>query len=142
MPPSSLPLAFWPARCQFPKDMPDEFPLPTSSVRTLLKHHLRDACGLIEEAFSEGGSGSPWRSGCPVLSLLTGCDGIGELRLVLGSPRAGKSSLAASLVSRLIDDGGEVEHLAWFSLQESGAQTALRLLGLAAGMPWVRVRGR
>lgn len=117
--------------------MPGEIPSPTTPDRCLLKHRILEACGLIEGALCHCDSGSPWQGDGPGLSILT--RGGDELRVVLGPSGAGKTTLAASLVSRLIEDGGRDERLAWFSLQESGGQAALRLLCHATRMPLARV---
>jgi replicative DNA helicase len=121
--------------------MSNDSPPLGSPDLSLLKHRLMDAVGLIEEALSHGGSGSPWRGGSPGLGLLTHNDGAGELRVVLGASGAGKTTLAASLMSRLIEDGDRDEHLGWFSLQESAGLAALRLLCHSARMPLARVAG-
>jgi replicative DNA helicase len=112
-------------------------PLPDPHA---IRARLSEAIGLIEQALNRGKSSSPWVSGQgPDLSFVTDGGSGGELRVILGRARAGKTALAATLVSRLIKEEENGRGVAWFSLQESGARCALRLLCLATRMPLARV---
>lgn len=113
-------------------------PLPDPHA---IRARLSEVIGLIEQALSHGESSSPWASGQgPDLSFVTHGGGWGgELRVILGPARAGKTALAATSVSRLIREEENGRGVAWFSLQESGARCALRLLCLATDMPLARV---
>jgi hypothetical protein len=119
--------------------MTDDSPSPTPRDSSSLHCRILAAVSLIEEALCRGVSNSPWRSGGhPGLAILTEGGYGGELRLVLGPAGVGKTSLAASLISGMLKQE-QVDPIAWFSLQESAAQAALRLLCVAARMPLNRV---
>lgn len=119
--------------------MPDDPSSPPPRDPSSLHCRVLEAVSLIEEALCRGVSSSPWRGGGhPGLSFLTESGYGGELRLVLGPDGAGKTSLAASLISELVKEEQD-EFIAWFSLQESAALAALRLLCISTRMPLARV---
>jgi|JI6StandDraft_1071083.scaffolds.fasta_scaffold01460_4 replicative DNA helicase len=104
-----------------------------------LRAHLSEAIRLIEQEMAHGRSSSSWAGGHGLdLSFVTDRSCGGELRVILGPARAGKTALAATLVSRLIGEDSS-QGVAWFSLQESSPRCALRLLSHAACLPLERI---
>lgn len=110
---------------------------PTQPAPELLRHLVPGAIELIQEGFKRATSDSVWQSGDP--DLLTTSRQVHELRLVLGASGAGKTALAACLLSNLLENTKDPQPAAWFNFRETAAHSALRLLCLSSRVPLSRI---
>ncbi len=108
---------------------------PDPADRASLHDRMLEAVTQIEASLNRPGQG-PQRPCFPRwVSWLADDDDGGKLTVLACPQGDARSALATGIVSEFLKATRRVPSLAWFSLEASGVDAALRLLGLSAGLP-------
>ncbi len=107
---------------------------------------LAKAIEMAESAFNREGKLTGTPTGFKRLNELLGGLQRSDLLILAGRPGMGKTALATNIAfnaarARVVDEDGERGHsIAFFSLEMSAEQLALRILGEESGVPSDRIR--